>query len=356
MGCSCLGDGSVTLRQPVSFSNSSNGHCSPVAVALRSRLHSSKTRTAQKLLRVVVYTTLSRALGVLQGIYRASISNICSAVAGTAYVVCAEPFILWLPRLQSCVTPNCTEHNHSLDSYARNFLSTLLDCARQCFPQHSSSPRRLVCWNDTSCSKLKQTTNFWYRLWEDAGHPSSGVLFQIKKNTKTRYKYEIRRLKRRQNVLLQDKFASLFASKKKDDFWSQIRQLNRSCPSPASSVDNVSGDVNIANLFASKFANVLNSNSSSSRDSHHSSIQSSIESWHLRDVHFSDKEVLEARSLLKSKKTDSDGVSSDHLKLASSAIAKPLAIFLTSVVRHGYLPQCLSDCVLIPIPRIRLAV
>ena len=110
MGCSCLGDGSVTLRQPVSFSNSSNGHCSPVAVALRSRLHSSKTRTAQdvaffvllgttplqmvpifpgetgevrrdetlsctlssthdeeapqKLLRVVVYTTLSRALGV----------------------------------------------------------------------------------------------------------------------------------------------------------------------------------------------------------------------------------------------------------------------------------------------------
>ena len=53
----------------------------------------------QKLLRVVVYTTLSRALGV-QGIYRASISNIGSAVAGTAYVVCAEPFILWLPRLQ----------------------------------------------------------------------------------------------------------------------------------------------------------------------------------------------------------------------------------------------------------------
>ena len=54
----------------------------------------------QKLLRVVVYTTLSRALGV-QGIYRASISNICSAVAGTAYVVYAEPFILWLPRLQT---------------------------------------------------------------------------------------------------------------------------------------------------------------------------------------------------------------------------------------------------------------
>ena len=46
------------------------------------------------------------ALDGIQGIYRASISNICSAVAGTAYVVCAEPFILWLPRLQMYVLYN----------------------------------------------------------------------------------------------------------------------------------------------------------------------------------------------------------------------------------------------------------
>ena len=71
----------------------------------RSRAHMSSTHdeeAPQKLLRVVVYTTLSRAPGV-QGIYRASVSNICSAVAGTAYVVCAEPFILWLPRLQNII-------------------------------------------------------------------------------------------------------------------------------------------------------------------------------------------------------------------------------------------------------------
>ena len=152
-------------------------------------------------------------------------------------------------QIYSCVTPNCTEHNHSLDSYARNFLSTLLDCARQCFPQHSSSPRRLVCWNDTSCSKLKQTANFWYRLWGRCWSSLFWGSVSDKENTKTRYKYVIRRLKRRQNVLLQDKFASLFASKKKkDDFSSQMRQLNRWRPSPASPVDNVSGDLNIANL------------------------------------------------------------------------------------------------------------
>ena len=36
---------------------------------------------------------------------------------------------------------------------------------------------------------------------------------------------------------------------------------------------------------------------------------------------------------------------------ASPAIAKPPASFLTSIVRHRHMPQCLSDCVLIPIPK-----
>ena len=35
----------------------------------------------------------------------ASVSNIDSAVDGTAYVLCAEPFILWLPRLQMYLYP-----------------------------------------------------------------------------------------------------------------------------------------------------------------------------------------------------------------------------------------------------------
>ena len=52
--------------------------------------------------------------------------------------------------------------------------------------------------------------------------------------------------------------------------------------------------------------------------------------------------------MLKSKKSDGDGVYSEHLKFAFPAIAKPLARFLTSIVRHGHY---LSRCVLIPIPQ-----
>ena len=61
--------------------------------------------------------------------------------------------------------------------------------------------------------------------------------------------------------------------------------------------------------------------------------------------------MLEAISQLKPRKSDYDGICSEHLKYASSSLAKPLAILFTSVVRHGYMPQCLRDCVLTPIPK-----
>ena len=77
----------------------------------------------------------------------------------------------------------------------------------------------------------------------------------------------------------------------------------------------------IANLFASKFADILNNHSASTQKSLYSSIQASVKTCHLSDILFSADEVLEA---LKSKKSDGDAVYSEYLKFASPSIAKPL--------------------------------
>ena len=71
----------------------------------------------------------------------------------------------------------------------------------------------------------------------------------------------------------------------------------------------------------------------------------------LSDVHFSDVEVLQAISKLKSHKSDCGGVCSEHLKLAAPAISNSLATFFTSVIKHGYMPHCLRDCILVPISK-----
>ena len=183
----------------------------------------------------------------------------------------------------------------TLDLYSDHLVSTLITCALDSFPTRSvSSSRRLVGWN-RSLSKLKNATNFWYKIWEEAGCPNAGVLFQIKRNAKRRYKYEVRHLGCRQKYLLQNKLATSFAEKRKNSFWTHVRKLNSSSGTLAPTIDGVSGSRNIANVFASELKDTLNTHSSSFHL--HSSTQ--LTESDVCDVEFSKADVLEAIARLK---------------------------------------------------------
>ena len=88
------------------------------------------------------------------------------------------------------------------------------------------------------------------------------MLFQIKRNAKRRYKYEVRRLVRRQKYLLQNKLATSFAEKRKNSFWTHVKKLNSSTSTLAPTIDGVSGSRNIANVFASELKDTRNTHSS----------------------------------------------------------------------------------------------
>ena len=117
-------------------------------------------------------------------------------------------------NLLCCSQPDCSIHDSLLDGYADHIMNTLLDCALRCLPCRTISPWKIVGWND-STGKLKKASVFWHKVWEEAGCPTSGVLSDIKRHAKKRYKYEIRRLKRRKQFLLRDRLARSFARKKR---------------------------------------------------------------------------------------------------------------------------------------------
>ena len=170
-------------------------------------------------------------------------------------------------------------------------------------------------------------------------------LVYIKRSAKRRYKYEVRHLKRRQQYLLRDRLACSFAMKEKDRFWSGVKKVNKPNTSLSSIVDSVTGTDNIANLFASKFGALKHP---SSRNSILDSIQCSLTDSHLRSILITPEQVLEALSQLKPDKTDPTGVSSKHILYGSSV----LAVLLSGLIlRHGYMPDCLRDSILIPVPK-----
>ena len=193
---------------------------------------------------------------------------------------------------------------------------------------------------------------FWHKGWVEAGCPSAGVLFNIKGNTESRFKDAVRRqLKRRKEYLIREKFASSFTSRKKDQFWCEVRRLNRVRKSIAPCVDGVTGAQHIANLFSSRFESLLNKHPPSSPSDLLSSVQAYLSSSVYEDISFTEDEVYDAIGQLRSKMSDTTGIFTEHLKLSRSVIALPLSLFFTTIVRHGHMPQLIRDSTLVPIPK-----
>ena len=167
----------------------------------------------------------------------------------------------------TCSRSDCSEHLDLLDSFAQSLLSPLVSSSSLCFPCVSPSPPKIPGWNDGT-RKLREMSIFWDKVWVEAGCPSAGVLFNIKRNTKSRFKYAVCRLKRRKEYLIRERFASSFTSRKKYQFSCEVRRLNRVRKSIAPCVGGVTGAQHIANLFSSRFESLLNKHPPSSRSVH----------------------------------------------------------------------------------------
>ena len=237
-----------------------------------------------------------------------------------------------LPEIVNCCNVVCTSHHVMLDNYAHQLVNTLLECSYCCFPCHdmSPNPHKIIGWND-DLKKLEEDANFWYRVWDQAEHPSTGALFTLKKATKRKYKSAVRGLKRKQKLLLRKKMASSFSGQKKKGFWSMVRRLNRPSSFPrASVVDGVSGDMEIANLLGSKLSTLLNSHFPVLRNSLLDSIKMSLSASEVPQMTVTEDDVLEAILTLKPRKCDSVALYSVHLRYASLAISEHLACLFTS--------------------------
>ena len=67
----------------------------------------------------------------------------------------------------------------------------------------------LAGWSEKA-KLIRENSVLWSKIWHEAVCPSTGVLFQLKKHAKARYKYAIRRLKRKQDQLRSRKMAEAF--------------------------------------------------------------------------------------------------------------------------------------------------
>ena len=103
-------------------------------------------------------------------------------------------------------------------------------------------------------------------------------------------------------------------------------------------------------VLFTKLQSLLNSDTDlDSRSALLASINTSITSNDLASIIISPEVVSEALGRTKSGKADGTNLVSDHTLYASSSLTVFLSSFFTTILRHGYIPASLRDCVLQPV-------
>ena len=102
----------------------------------------------------------------------------------------------------SCCDPKC--QYHLLHSLCLQLLLCILTAADLYLPKANIKKSVVPGWN-THARFFRQAAAFSHKVWTECGHPTSGVLFQIKKKTLKHYKYEVHRLQRQHEHIIRER-------------------------------------------------------------------------------------------------------------------------------------------------------
>ena len=105
------------------------------------------------------------------------------------------------------------------------------------------------------------------------------------------------------------------------------------------------------NCFLSKLQGILNSQDASRRHSLLAFLSTSLSTVDLAGLSVSEECVNDTFAHLKGGKSDGTAIVSDHLIHALPDVRRSLALLFTSILRHGYMPKPLRNCILVPISK-----
>jgi hypothetical protein len=99
---------------------------------------------------------------------------------------------------------------------------------------------------------------FWHSLWDSAGKPHAGALFEAMRHLKNQYKYAVRRLKRAGESIQNDIFVNSILHGGVNVF-REIKKFRGSGASCSSRIDDEVGSANISEHFANIYSDLYNS-------------------------------------------------------------------------------------------------
>ena len=264
-----------------------------------------------------------------------------------------------VPAAIQCRDVHCRAHMEDLEEYTLAIMESVESAAVECLPLSGGGKEKSLVipgWNEY-VKPFSDENKFWYAVWVSAGQPQQGSLFDVMRSSKLQYKYAVRRLKRANQKIQNDKFlkgvleggANIFTEIKK------FRGVSMNC---SSRIDGEVGAKNIANRFADIYSQLYNTHDHGPHFEQLSSeIHAGVQQSSISNVdRITDDLVKEALGSMKKSKNDAMfNIQSDCMINGPDVLVTHLSNMIRSFVVHGNVPYFILVCTLLPLVKDNLA-
>jgi exonuclease III len=252
--------------------------------------------------------------------------------------------------IESCNNVNCTDvtHHYYIDNLYNYIIESLHKASNEVFVTSRKPKANIVPgWNDY-VKDAHLAARDAFVIWNDAGKPKFGPVFDIMKRSRAVFKYCLRYCKRNEAQLRANATCDKMIVKDHIGFWKDIQsQQNKYVPS-ASVIDGVKGTDAIVNMWMNHYKNIFcnaeyNYNDTKEITNNMSNVTD--ENMYL-DSDFITEIIF---SLPNGKSSGVDNITAEHLKYAGDKLSVMLSTLFSSIFVHGYLPQEMIKSVIVPV-------
>ena len=266
--------------------------------------------------------------------------------------------------LTGCEDPNCQNSDHidDIDKYVTNLLSSINDSAKETIPAEENKAKKSVGGRTKSMAGWKQfvepfqqNAKFWHAIWVSAEKPVNTELHSIMKRTRNRFHYQIRRCRRVEQYLKNQKIIENCINDDKDLF-AEVKRQRRSGREEDLVIDGVAGD-EIPEKFATVYEELYNREEDGEAVTKIlEKVNANIDKDSMKEINkvniYSIKDALDK---IKPNKSDPTwDFSSDFLKNGPELLFKHLEIMIKAFLIHGHVSAILLLATMVPIIKDKL--
>jgi hypothetical protein len=184
---------------------------------------------------------------------------------GKTSIECIEMYKLKLDTLLSdknkyqdglnCIDCMCKEHicRDNIDNLYLHIVNSCVEAGKHTIPQSKRTPiksrsKPIPGWNEY-VEPVRQKSLMWHEIWKGQGSPKEGVVAQIMRKTRLEYHLIVKQVKRDENRIVNEKLAGLVIDRDSRNLWKELKNIKGTGKCVPGTIDGISGDKNIANLF-----------------------------------------------------------------------------------------------------------